>query len=90
VLVHTNKMFEYMALGRPVIASRLDSVAAYLPPDALTFFEPGDPADLAEKLVWTAQHRDDLMRRVQNAITVYDKLRWDKEKLHYLAGYLPR
>ena len=49
VLVHTNKMYEYMALGRPIVASRLDFVASYFTNDTLLYFEPGDAADLADR-----------------------------------------
>jgi glycosyltransferase involved in cell wall biosynthesis len=87
VLVHTNKMYEYMALGRPVIASRLDSVAAYAPRDAVLYFEPGDAADLADKLASAAAHPDDVARRVERADAVYESLRWESEKRRYLACY---
>jgi glycosyltransferase involved in cell wall biosynthesis len=87
VLVHTNKMYEYMALERPVIVSRLGSVAAYAPPDTLIFFAPGDEADLADKFRWAAANPAELSRRVANANAMYDALRWMKEKQSYLAGY---
>jgi glycosyltransferase involved in cell wall biosynthesis len=87
VLVHTNKMYEYMALGRPVIASRLDAVAAYAPRDAVLYFEPGDAADLADKLAAAAAHPDDVARRVERADAVYESLRWEREKRRYLACY---
>ena len=90
VLVHTNKMYEYIALERPVIASRLDSVAAYFDDAALTFFEPGDASDLAEKLVAAAAHPDELARRVARATARYEQLRWEKEKQNYLSVYQPR
>jgi glycosyltransferase involved in cell wall biosynthesis len=87
VLVHTNKMYEYMALERPIIASRLDSVAAYAPPDAVLYFEPGNEADLAEKLCWAAAHPDEMARRVGAANARYDALRWQREKQSYLSEY---
>ncbi len=87
VLVHTNKMYEYMALGRPVVASRLDSVAAYATRDAIAFFEPGNAADLAQTLAWAATHPDALARLVHNADALYDALRWEREKQSYLAVY---
>ncbi len=87
VLVHTNKMYEYMALGRPVIASRLDSVVAYASDDTLLFFEPGNAADLAEKFVFATGHPDELARRVDHADAVYERLRWEREKQNYLAEY---
>jgi len=90
VLVHTNKMYEYMALERPVIASRLDAVAAYAPGEAVLYFEPGNVADLAEKLVWAASNPDDMAQRVERANAVYERLRWEREKQSYLAEYGPR
>ena len=50
VLVHTNKMFEYLALRRPIVASRLASVVAYFPDNAISYFEAGDDADLALRI----------------------------------------
>jgi glycosyltransferase involved in cell wall biosynthesis len=85
VLVHTNKMYEYIALGRPVIASRLDSVAAYFADDALTYFEPGDDEDLARKLRWAAEHPEELARHVGAAAAVYARYRWERERWHYLG-----
>ncbi|MCI0451112.1 MAG: glycosyltransferase family 4 protein [Candidatus Latescibacteria bacterium] len=87
VLVHTNKMYEYMALGRPVIASRLDSVAAYAPSDALIYFEPGNDADLADRLCWAAEHPHDLARMMERADQAYDALRWERERQSYLSEY---
>ncbi len=87
VLVHTNKMYEYIALERPVVASRLDSVVAYAPDEAVLYFEPGNPADLAAKLVWAASNPDDMARRVERANAVYERLRWEREKQSYLAEY---
>jgi glycosyltransferase involved in cell wall biosynthesis len=87
VLVHTNKMFEYIALERPVIASRLGSVAAYAPDDALLFFESGDHGDLAAKLTWAAAHPQELARQVTTAARMYQTLQWEKEKQGYVAVY---
>lgn len=87
VLVHTNKMYEYIAFERPVIASRLDSVTAYAPPGALLLFEPDDAADLADKLSWAAAHPEELARHVTGASAMYDALRWEREKARYLGAY---
>jgi len=39
-----NKLFEYVALGIPVVSARLETVAAHFDDDELTFCRPGDPA----------------------------------------------
>jgi len=45
------KLFEYMAVGRPVVASRIGQIE-HVVQDGTTglLFEPGDPEDLAEKI----------------------------------------
>jgi glycosyltransferase involved in cell wall biosynthesis len=87
VLVHTNKMFEYMALERPIILSRLDSVAAYVPESAALFFEPGNHEELAARLVEMARDPDAAHARVRAASRMYFEKRWDNEKRLYLDRY---
>jgi glycosyltransferase involved in cell wall biosynthesis len=87
VLVHTNKMFEYLALERPVVASRLDSVAAYFPDDAILYFTPDDDADLARRLREVFADRDAAAARVKAATALYEGYRWSHERRRYLAVY---
>ena len=87
VLVHTNKMFEYLALGRPIVASRLDFVAAYFPDDAIKYFEPDDDADLARRLRETFTDREAAAKRVRTATAIYEGYRWTAERRKYLAVY---
>jgi len=89
VLVHTNKMFEYMALQRPVIMSRLDAVRAYMSDDAALYFESGNAKELAERLVDVAQHPDAAQARVQRASALYREHQWENEKRLYLDRYRP-
>ena len=87
VLVHTNKMYEYVALGRPCIVSRLDSVAAYFPDDSLLYFESGDHEDLADKLKHVFAHPEEIDRRVSNAHEIYETYRWERERRKDLGVY---
>ncbi len=87
VLVHTNKMYEYVALQRPVIASRLDSVAAYFRDEAILFFDPGNDEDLADKIRHAWKRPDDMADRVRAATNVYQRYRWAREKTRYLDVY---
>jgi glycosyltransferase involved in cell wall biosynthesis len=87
VLVHTNKMFEYMALERPVIMSRLDAVAAYMQDGAALYFESGNANQLAAQLVDVARHPEAAQSRVQRATALYNEHRWDNEKRRYLGRY---
>jgi glycosyltransferase involved in cell wall biosynthesis len=87
VLVHTNKMFEYLALQRPVVASRLDSVVAYFPDDAISYFEPDDANDLARRLNEVIADPQASAKRVEAATRLYEAYRWSEEKQKYLAVY---
>lgn len=86
-LVHTNKMYEYIAFGKPVLASRLQSVAAYFPNDALEYFTPADPNSLAEGIINLYQDPTRRQTLVQNAQTLYNQYRWDTQKSIYLSAY---
>jgi len=86
-LVHTNKMYEYVALQRPVVASRLDSVASYFPDDALVYFAPGDDADLARALHHVFAHPEETDARIDAATAVYETYRWSRERKKYLGVY---
>lgn len=86
-LVHTNKMYEYMLLDIPVIASRLRSTARYFGDDAVQYFEAGSAESLAEALV--AVHASQERRRslVATARQRYESFGWAAQKEVYLAGY---
>lgn len=86
-LVHTNKMFEYLAFERPVIASRLDAVVSYFPEDTLLYFAPDDPDDLARQIRHAVAHPEEMAARVERAGAIYRRHRWAEERRHYLAVY---
>ncbi len=86
-LVHTNKMYEYMLLDIPVVASRLRSTARYFGDDAVQYFEAGSAESLAEALV--AVYEDPERRRslVATARERYESFGWAAQKEIYLAAY---
>lgn len=84
-LVHTNKMFEYMELGRPVIASRLDSVAAYFGDDAVAYFAPDDAAALAVCIREVLTQPEAAEARARRASAIYRELRWERSREVYLG-----
>jgi glycosyltransferase involved in cell wall biosynthesis len=86
-LVHTNKMYEYMLLEKPVVASRLRSTARYFGDDVVQYFEPGSAESLADALV--ALHADPERRRalVATARERYRACSWDAQKEIYLSAY---
>jgi glycosyltransferase involved in cell wall biosynthesis len=46
-----NKLFEYVALGIPVISSDLEGIRDFFNDTEITFFVPEDPESLANKIL---------------------------------------
>ena len=86
-LVHTNKMYEYIALGKPVIATRLNSLYAYFGEDAICYFEPGNPESLAAAILglYLCPRKRQIL--VENARKLYGEYKWEKQKEIYLSVY---
>jgi glycosyltransferase involved in cell wall biosynthesis len=87
VLVHPSCLYPYLALQKPVVASRLDSMKGYFPDDTILYFEPDSDADLAEKLKFVFAHPEEMTARVERSSQVYETYRWTREKRKYLGLY---
>ena len=77
------KLLEYVALGLPVIASDTATIRAYFSDDMLAFVSPGDPRELARRIV--ALHRDPAGRARQAAAArrFLAEHGWQREKERY-------
>jgi glycosyltransferase involved in cell wall biosynthesis len=81
----STKLFEALAMEKPVLASRLPLVEATLGSDAVTTYRPGDPDDLAAQLLRLV---DDPAYREAVATTGATRARqrsWEVEAARYLA-----
>jgi len=79
------KLLEYVALGLPVICSRTDTVQAYFDDTMISFVEPGNVDDLAEKIV--ALRADEGKRRwlVTSADAFLEEHSWERERERYYS-----
>jgi glycosyltransferase involved in cell wall biosynthesis len=73
------RIFEYLALGKPVIAPATQGVQDYFSSDSLLFFEPGDPDDLARQIEYAFSHPRDVLELVKKGQEVYLEHTWDRE-----------
>ena len=74
------RIFEYLSRGKPVVTGRAPGVQDYFDDDALFFFELGDVADLAGKIIHVFRHPEDVERAVRRGQDTYLMHRWSEER----------
>lgn len=74
------RIFEYLALGKPVVAPRSNGIEAYFDKDSLVLFELGNVDDLAMKLSWVATHPREAIETTKRGQVIYQKHVWSREK----------
>lgn len=75
------RIFEYLALGKPVVAPRAAGICDYFDEHSLVFFELGNAADLAEKIRYVSSHPDDVREIVLRGQQIYQHHKWSSEKI---------
>lgn len=75
------RIFEYLALGKPVIAPRAPGICDYFDENSLVFFELGNAQDLAEKLEYVFRHPDRISEITRRGQEVHRAHTWRHERL---------
>ncbi len=86
-LMLPNKLFEYIILDIPSIVSDLPTMREYFNKDCVMYFEPGNPKDLAKKILYLYNHPEKRKELVKNSSKVYEKYRWSNMRKKYIAVY---
>jgi glycosyltransferase involved in cell wall biosynthesis len=87
-LIHTNRMYEYIYFGKPIIISRTMAVDAYFRDSDLAFFQPNQFEDLARVILDLHENRSKLEMLATNAYHLYHtQYHWDKVKDIYLEVF---
>ncbi len=74
------RVFEYLAMGKPVIAPSTQGIRDYFSKDSLLFFEPGNAADLAKQIEFAFSHPCEVSEIVQRGHKVYLEHTWERER----------
>jgi glycosyltransferase involved in cell wall biosynthesis len=84
-LSYSNKLSEYIIMGKAVISSGLRTIRHYFSDNALAFFKPNDPEALAEQMV--RLYGDAALRGRLNARAKeeYRSINWSVMKQRYLT-----
>jgi glycosyltransferase involved in cell wall biosynthesis len=74
------RIFEYLALGKPVIAPFTPGIQDYFNRESLLFFEPGNAGDLAKQIEYAFSHPREVQEIVRRAQQVFLEHTWDRER----------
>lgn len=78
------KLFEYAALGVPIVAANLLAVREHFSPDEVLFFAAGDASALAEALREVAAEPGAAQARAEAARRRYEEYRWSHSAARYV------
>ncbi len=81
------RIFECLALGKPVIAPRARGIQDYFGDDDLIYFNLGDANDLADKITYAFHHPREVEEIVRRGQQMYLKHRWSSEKSNLLRTF---
>jgi glycosyltransferase involved in cell wall biosynthesis len=80
----SSKLFEYVALGVPVVVADLPTLRAHFSDDEVRFFRAGDDAALVDALVDVATDQDAARARAEAARRRYAAYRWPEQARRYV------
>lgn len=86
------RIFEYLALGKPVIAPRTLGIEDYFTPESLLFFDSGDAHGLAKQFEYVFNHPAEVFETAKNGQQIYMGHTWEMERetlISRVAGILP-
>lgn len=81
----SSKLFEYVALGIPVVSADLETIRAHFDDAEVRFFRAGDAESLAEALLAVAKDPSAARARAEAAIARYEEYRWARQAERYVA-----
>jgi glycosyltransferase involved in cell wall biosynthesis len=85
-LTHCNKMYDFIAMQRPVLVSRTESTSAYFDESCFAWFEGGDAEDLARTIRRLHDEPEWRQHLVANAARSSEPYRWPHQRRAYLAS----
>lgn len=81
----SNKLFEYITLGIPVVAASLQTTRVHFDRSEVTFYDPGDPASLAAALRWVKDHPAEAAEKAERARRRLETYSWPAQAERYVA-----
>jgi glycosyltransferase involved in cell wall biosynthesis len=80
-----NKLFEYVAMGKPVVAAASPSLSAVFSNGCIAYFWPDDERDLARRIIELYEDQSRAQRLASNALRAFDAYRWERVRETYVG-----
>lgn len=74
------RIFEYLALKKPVIVPRTKGILDYFDEDSIIFFEPGNVSSLAEAIINSYKFSEKQNKKMNKGYNVYQNYTWQKQR----------
>lgn len=74
------RIFEYLALGKPVVAPDTPGILDYFDAEELFYFKPGDAESMADAVRRVAKDRTDAIASAERGQQVYLQHTWQRER----------
>jgi glycosyltransferase involved in cell wall biosynthesis len=81
----STKIFEYAAMGKPVVASRLPLIERTFPPGTVATYEPGNADDMAHRVIELIEREDERNSRIGLTSERVRDFGWERESVRYRA-----
>lgn len=81
-MAYPSKLFEFVQMGVPVIATRTRILERRFGEDSVIFCDP-EPASLADSLIWVHEHPEEARRRLLRMREVCEPIAWEKVREVY-------
>jgi glycosyltransferase involved in cell wall biosynthesis len=79
------RIFEYLALGKPVIVPETQGIKDYFDSSDMLFFTGGDMLSLRSQMEWVFDHPSEVQDIVREGQKVYQRHLWSRERERLLA-----
>ena len=77
------RIFEYLAMNKPVLMTRTKGVQDYFAEDEILYFEAEKIGELAQKIEWAWEHPVETRGFVEKGRRVYEKHVWRLEEARF-------
>jgi glycosyltransferase involved in cell wall biosynthesis len=78
------RIFEYLALGKPVIVPETQGIQDYFTKENMLFFKAGEVAGLAAQIQWVFDHPNEARTIVRKGQEIYRAHLWKEEERRFL------